>query len=76
MAYTKHTWVSNEVISATLLNHIEEGIEAAQNAADAADAKAAKAKSQSAETAALELTITQLQAEIRKLQERVTTLEA
>jgi len=76
MAYSKHTWVSNEVISATLLNHIEEGIEAAQNAADAADAKANKAKNQSAEAAALELTITQMQAEIRKLQERVTTLEA
>lgn len=76
MAYSKHTWVSNEVISATLMNHIESGIEAAQNAADAADAKAVSAKKQGAEAASIEMMLTQMQAEIRKLQERVTALEA
>lgn len=33
MSYTKHTWQAGEYVSSELLNHIEEGIEAADTKA-------------------------------------------
>lgn len=37
MAYAKHTWSSNELITATQLNHMEDGIEAVANNSIIAD---------------------------------------
>ena len=34
MSYTKHTWEPGEFITSELLNHIEEGIEQADEAAE------------------------------------------
>jgi len=34
MAYDKHTWVTDEIITAALLNNIEDGIEAVDAAVD------------------------------------------
>lgn len=39
MAYTKKTWVTGETIEASELNHMEDGIETAQQTADTANAR-------------------------------------
>lgn len=68
MAYTPHTWTTGETITSALLNRIEQGIKAAQDAAD---------RAQNAEElrAALDLMVSATQAAIRDLDKRVKALE-
>jgi len=68
MAYDPHSWTRGETISSALLNHMEQGIAAAQAAADRAqDARELRA--------AFDLLAGQVRAEIRALDARLNQLE-
>lgn len=68
MAYTPHTWTRKETIASSLLNNMEQGIAAAQEAAD-------KAQSASDLRAAFDMLSSQTRAAIRDLDKRLTALE-
>ena len=68
MAYTPHTWKKKEVIASELLNEMEQGIAAAQEAAD-------KAQSASELRVAFDMLSSQTGAAIRDLDKRLTALE-
>jgi len=67
-AYTPHTWTSHETIATSLMNHIEQGIQAAQAAAD-------KAQDATELRAAFDLLASQTRAAIRDLEKRLAALE-
>jgi hypothetical protein len=69
VAYTKHTWVSKEKITASLLNNMEAGIEAAHKAA-------AEAQDATELRAAFDLLSKNTSAMIRQLDARITALES
>lgn len=68
MPYTPHTWTTRETIATTLLNHMEQGIQAAQAAAE-------KAQDAQELRAAFDMLTNQTRAAIRELDERLSALE-
>jgi hypothetical protein len=66
--YVPHTWIRGETIAATLLNHMEQGIQAAQEAAN-------KAQDAQEMRAAFDMLANQTRAAIRDLDKRLSALE-
>ena len=66
--YTPHTWTSHELIAASLLNNMEQGIKTAQDTANKAmDAQELRA--------AFDMLAETMQAAIRDLDKRLAALE-
>lgn len=67
-SYTPHTWIRGETIASALLNHMEQGIQAAQEAAN-------KAQDAQELRAAFDMLADQTRAAIRDLDKRLSALE-
>lgn len=67
-SYTPHAWIRGETIASALLNHMEQGIQAAQEAAD-------KAQDAQELRAAFDMLANQTRAAIRDLDKRLSALE-
>ena len=66
--YTPHTWTSHELIPATLLNNMEQGIKTAQDTAN-------KAEAAQELRVAFDMLAETMQAAIRDLDKRLAALE-
>ena len=68
-SYTPHTWVTKEIITSDLLNHMEQGIQTAMEAAN-------EAASMQELRSAFDLLSTETRAVLRALEQRVSALES
>lgn len=68
-SYTPHTWVRKEIITSDLLNHMEQGIQAAMEAAN-------EAASMQELRSAFDLLSTETRGVLRALEQRVSALES